>query len=484
MELIYKIDFNSSSFYYVNIIKRLISEFKIMATAELYKGFILLKVNDEAQVVEDFFKFLEGKLPISIFVGESHVLSSFDEGILPLEDKGIINNLSYTNEEILELLKSETTTLKLNENEITLENRRYTTQSQCDEEVVLVTNIIKISEYFTLNQKQMQLLSAIERPFVKLEINFAKNRNNEFGNRRSVYVRFAKTKEELLAAQSLKEQGVDYLFTQDAPELLKITYNENANIILSGDEGIYPRYDYELNKTFNEYKDYIQEVGSIFKATVIEKNKRTSSVIGVNISKKSANSDIAVYMPTSGIKSIIKVPNIHLDMEHIFEEISEIDENCARLIGNYKKKFTIENRPLKECNGFEAILEMIALVIGLKDSKSFEELALSANIQSGLKVDMVVEKIDGVNYLDYRRIIQSIMSYKMADVDNTMLAFSFYESLVDLITENITKIENDIKTKDIVITGDFWENKIYSEKLKKALKNYNLLISNSNPITL
>lgn len=484
MELIYKIDFNTTNFYYVNIINRLITEFKITATAKLYRGFILLRVDDDAQVIEEFFKYLESKLPISVFVGQSQVLSSFDESITPLEDKGIEVSVSYTNEAILDLLKEQKKEVALNESEIVIENRLYTSQSKEEEEVIFMTNIMKISEYFSLNQKQMQLLSAIERPFVKLEINFAHNKNNEFGNRRFVYVRFAKTKEEILISQALKEQGIDYLFTKDAPELLKMTYNENENIILSGEEGVYPRYDYELDKTFEHFSEYVQEVGSLFKVCIIEKNKRTTPAIGVNFSKRGANNDIAVYMPTSGVKSIIKVPNIHLDLEHMFEEIAEIDENCARLIGNYQKKFSIENRALKECNGFEAIFEMIALIIGLKSAKALEELALSANIQSGLKIDMVVEKIDGVNYLDYRRIVQSIMSYKMADVDNTMLCFSLYESLVDLITENITKIENDVKTKEVVITGDLWENKIYCDKLKKALKNYNILISNSNPISL
>lgn len=483
MELIYKIDFNSSSFYYVNIIQRLISEFKITATAKLYRGFILLQINDDAQVIEDFFKFLEVKLPISIFVGNSQVLESFDASMEPLEDKGIENAVSYTNEEIISILKQNSQTAPIEGDEFTIENTKYYKTSCCDDEVLMITNMVKISEYFNINQKQMQLLSAIERPFVLLEIDFAKNMNNEFGKRAAIYVRFPKTKEEIITANTLRNQGVDYIFTKNSKSFLKMTYNENANIILSGDEGIYPRYDYELDKCFESYEEYIHEVGSVFKATIIEKNKRTTPSIGINFSK-SSSSDIAVYAPTSGIKSIIKIPNIHMDMEHIFEEISEIDENCARLISNYKKKFPIAVTHLEEKNGFEAITEMTAKIIGMQSAQEFEQSALRVNLQSGLKIDMVVVKIDGTNYLDYRRIIQSIMSYKMADVDNATLCYSFYESLVDLVTENITKIENDIKTKDVIITGDFWENKIYSEKLKKSLKNYNLLISNSNPITL
>ena len=46
---------------------------------------------------------------------------------------------------------------------------------------------------------------------------------------------------------------------------------------------------------------------------------------------------------------------------------------------------------------------------------------------------MKLIKIDNKNYLDYRKTIQSIMSYKMADVENETLSFSFYEFLSEFI---------------------------------------------------
>ena len=67
MELIYRIDFNSTNFYFKHILDDLIIEAKIKAKSKMYKGFILLVCND-TEKIESFFKILEEKLPLSIFL--------------------------------------------------------------------------------------------------------------------------------------------------------------------------------------------------------------------------------------------------------------------------------------------------------------------------------------------------------------------------------------------------------------------------------
>ena len=76
---------------------------------------------------------------------------------------------------------------------------------------------------------------------------------------------------------------------------------------------------------------------------------------------------------------------------------------------------------------------MCAKVLGINSSKEFEDMALNTSMTSGIQIDMKLVSLDGVNYLDYRRIVQSIMAYKMADVDNITLVYSFFESLSEFI---------------------------------------------------
>ena len=60
---------------------------------------------------------------------------------------------------------------------------------------------------------------------------------------------------------------------------------------------------------------------------------------------------------------------------------------------------------------------------GINSAKEFEDMALNTSLSSGIQIDMKLINFDGVNYLDYRKTVQSIMAYKMADVDNIMLIY-------------------------------------------------------------
>ena len=94
MQLIYKIEFNTTNLYFKYIIEDLIKEAKINAKCKQYKGFILIILEEEAQSIEDFFALLERKLPMSIFIGKSYVVESYDEKLEELEDFEIKQNLS------------------------------------------------------------------------------------------------------------------------------------------------------------------------------------------------------------------------------------------------------------------------------------------------------------------------------------------------------------------------------------------------------
>ncbi|MFB1032389.1 MAG: hypothetical protein QMB77_02605, partial [Aliarcobacter cryaerophilus] len=86
----------------------------------------------------------------------------------------------------------------------------------------------------------------------------------------------------------------------------------------------------------------------------------------------------------------------------------------------YTKDIKLSNN-----SGFSTIIEAIAKLLNIESIKDFEELALNSGYVDALQIDMKLIKIDNKNYLDYRKTIQSIMSYKMADVENETLSFSF-----------------------------------------------------------
>lgn len=106
MQLLYKINFNSTNFYFKNIIDSIINESKINAKSKMYKGFILLILEDYQENIENFFRLLETKLPLSIFLEGAQFIEEFDFDFhKELEDKELKVNLCLmTNDEIKKIL--------------------------------------------------------------------------------------------------------------------------------------------------------------------------------------------------------------------------------------------------------------------------------------------------------------------------------------------------------------------------------------------
>jgi hydrogenase maturation factor HypF (carbamoyltransferase family) len=508
MQLIYKIEFNSTNLYFKYIIEDLIKEATVNATCKQYKGFILIILEETAQAIETFFALLEKKLPVSIFIGKSYVVESFDESLEEIKDFEIKQNLSLlTNDAIKEIIQNNqidflNDIVKISKGGISrfethnglkdyfLVNKkiREEFENKGYEVKLLITDISKVEDVFDINIKDFQLLCSIERPLVKLKFKILKNADKEFSSSNFIYAKIPDDKETVLFAQALKQNGINHLlYVNDEvyQDGLKITYIKEQNLIIHGDKGLFPKYDFISNKKYNSSKEYFDDNGGVYKAILAQVSKRIIPTVGVYFSQNSTDSSICINIPTKGLKQIITIPNIHNSIKNCFEEISELDEHCLRLITNYSKKFpkVLEGEVPQNTNGFESIINMCAKVLGINSPKEFEDMALNTSMTSGIQIDMKLVNLDGINYLDYRKVVQSIMAYKMADVDNITLIYSFYESLSEFICNYVNEIAKEINAKDIVLCGNMFANSILFTKTNKTLsKTYNIILPKEYPL--
>jgi hydrogenase maturation factor HypF (carbamoyltransferase family) len=508
MQLIYKIEFNSTNLYFKYIIEDLIKEATVNATCKQYKGFILIILEETAQAIETFFALLEKKLPVSIFIGKSYVVESFDESLEEIKDFEIKQNLSLlTNDAIKEIIQNNqidflNDIVKISKGGISrfethnglkdyfLANKkiREEFENKGYEVKLLITDISKVEDVFDINIKDFQLLCSIERPLVKLKFKILKNADKEFSSSNFIYAKIPDDKETVLFAQALKQNGINHLlYVNDEvyQDGLKITYIKEQNLIIHGDKGLFPKYDFISNKKYNSSKEYFDDNGGVYKAILAQVSKRIIPTVGVYFSQNSTDSSICINIPTKGLKQIITIPNIHNSIKNCFEEISELDEHCLRLITNYSKKFpkVLEGEVPQNTNGFESIINMCAKVLGINSPKEFEDMALNTSMTSGIQIDMKLVNLDGINYLDYRKVVQSIMAYKMADVDNITLIYSFYESLSEFICNYVNEIAKEINAKDIVLCGNMFANSILFTKTNKTLsKTYNIILPKEYPL--
>lgn len=509
MKLIYKIEFNSTNFYFKHIIDNLIIKTNVNIKTKMYKGLILLICDDTKEKLESFFKILEEKLPNSIFLANSKFIDEFDfNKNMQLEEKDIKLNLSLlTNDEIVKIIAENNIDFSNDINKIkkggisrfethnglkdfflpSLEIRKEF-ESKGYEVKLLITNINKLPTLLEVSKKDLQLLCSIERPLIKLKFKPSQNINNEYSNTNFIYAKIADDKETVLFSQSLKKEGIDYLlYVNDDvyQDGLKVTYTKNQNIIIHGEKGIFPKYDYELKRKVFSCNDYFEEYGSIYKSILAQFDKKHVPSIGIYFSHKSKESAIKINIPSLGEKDVILIPNVLNNIENCLEDIKNIDENATRLVVNYKKKFNKyfeEEFIKKDSNSFGLILDLLSYIMGMKNNNEFEDLALSYDRETALQINMNIIKIDGKGYLDYRKIIQSVMSYKIADVDNAKLAYSFYESLAEFINTNVLLINEELNAEDLILCGDLFSNQILLSEIKKANNSMNIIIPKEYPL--
>ncbi|RXJ88160.1 hypothetical protein [Arcobacter sp. CECT 8985] len=501
MQMYYKINFASTNEYYINIIKEQIEQDNINIEIKKYNKFFILNINDEEEKITQFFQNLEKNLPLSIFLKGAEFIENIKEDYEPIDFDGIKQNVSLSNNKILDLLNTDLNEYanlinRLESGEIIELNtsnglKKFSLPNKINREKleqrtkvnVFVSNTNKLTSLFEVSTKDMQNLCSIERPLVKLKFNFLQNKEQQYSAISFVNCKLPDDDKTYKFALALKNKQIDFLIYSDIDvkqKDIEVSYFKDENYVISGDKAIFPTYDIQDKKIYNSSKELFDENGGVFKTHVKKLNKRTENCLGIYFSYNSNESKISLNVPTKGIKDIIFIPNIENNISSCMKEIASMDENTARLVENYRKKFPENFKtelPLNT-NGFVSILNFIAVMLGMKDYKEFESYALSTNIKSGIQVDMKIQKLNGKNYLDYRKIAHSIFSYKIANVENSLLAYSFYESLSEFIKVAAEEINSDLKVKNIIFCGNMFSNSILLEKAYKELSvNFKPLLS-------
>lgn len=496
MKLIYKIEYDSTSFYFKRLIDELITASKIEANTKQYFGFILIFIDDELENIEKFFLNLEKNLPYSMFLKKSYLIEELNEDIKELEDKNIKESFEIlTNQKVKEILQnsnfdflsqivslSRGEIVDFEEKNLFLPNKTLLEEFEnSDLEVkLLLTNSQILSDFFIIENEELNLLCSIERPLVKLKL---KNIDENISKSGYIFTRLVNCTKEIELSKAFKEQKIDYiLYTTKKQELKACSFEENS-IIIYDNKTLYPKYDYRKDKIFNSSKEYLDSFSNIYQAVLCEHNLLNINSIGVYFSLNSKNSFVDIKTLNEE-KRVIYIPDIQTNIDSILEDISSMDENCKRLVDNFLKKFPYAKEiKLSSTNGFATIIEAIAKLLNLSNIKEFEELALNSGYVNALQIDMKLIKIDNKNYLDYRKIIQSIMSYKMANVDNETLSFSFYEFLAEFLIDYLREIARKTEAKYIVFCGDIFANRQLFHKVYKELsKKYKIILPKQYPI--
>ncbi|GAB6072923.1 carbamoyltransferase HypF [Venenivibrio stagnispumantis] len=266
---------------------------------------------------------------------------------------------------------------------------------------------------------------------------------------------------------------------------------ENVNLLNSEYE--YIPISYKNQKSFKDYE-------AAFYSVLAEHNMIDEPFIGIYLSMDN-NSILAAKTKSKKIKPIIKLLPLKIykdrknSLRYVLEEIANLDEEGKRLISNYIKKFPFKfedgETNYQESQNISDVLDLISFIIGINNDlniskemsiKNFESKALNFIEKRGLIIDFVILEKDNEFLLDWRKMIRSIISYKLADTPNEILAFSFFESLENFLQDKVNLIRRDLKIENVILAGNFFGLPVFTGKMLKHLHHYNVFMNERLPI--
>ena len=196
---------------------------------------------------------------------------------------------------------------------------------------------------------------------------------------------------------------------------------------------------------------------------------------------------IAARDPDGRITPLIGFWSLPVRGDELLDAVASVDDLGPRLIANYERAFpdlTHSIRafgaelPAVTTESLGWLLAACSLTLGMRDEDVARALG---SVPSLVKVDtVVVEQPDdsaatpsrgvgsraggspkGHYVLDSRRLLRSVMSYRIAEVPNHVVARSVFESLGDYAAHAIRRLLRDWKVDVVVCAGDLFQRNAF-----------------------
>ena len=409
----------------------------------------------------------------------------------------------------------------------------YKTDKLNNDSILLMINASKITDHLSLITEEYNALLSIERPILNVTV-----KNEELKKNLGVNTSYAKYPDEgfsILLGTELQKLGIDYIAYEECDENfeadiimdydlevrpqsdMRVFLNKDDLFIAEGERVSFPSHSFKEKSLVSVAHDYVAlpqdgkmlfdsienfKSISVHKANVLEgiedkfhKNQKTflqdeASFISViaehNIFDKRC---VGVYFDEEPSflyydgKNVLRiVPPKEFDGSKIIQDIKNLREGSDRLIENleknvpevYTKLLILQEK--KSVKFFEAV----AILLGLKDEsmRGVTKEAMKFVGKGGIQIDTHVKD----NRFDHGAFLASIISYQLAGVSTSILAYSIFESFGDYFNDILQELKAKTKATEIVLCGTHFANQSLFSRMQRNLKMSPPLMNNNYPI--
>lgn len=175
---------------------------------------------------------------------------------------------------------------------------------------------------------------------------------------------------------------------------------------------------------------------------------------------------IAAYDHDGGLTPLIGFLPLPMRGSALLQAIAAIDENGPRLVENFRRAFPADVAGL---GSFEAdvdigetaapgwLLAACSLALGLEDDDVVRALESSHDV---VGLDTFVIEVEGRYFFDSRRLLRSLMSYRIGGASKVLLARSVFTSIGRFVADSITRLLRDWPAVAVVCAGDLFAGNI------------------------
>ncbi|QFU22565.1 NiFe hydrogenase [Shewanella eurypsychrophilus] len=378
---------------------------------------------------------------------------------------------------------------------------------------LLICNPNTLNAQFHLKDHQVLALSSIEKPMITLRpINGHPRLTSPLYD-----VCFAHNRALVVICEILRQKGIDWIYFNSETDKKPMAWIQSAwsdissipreeSAISSLDDHPEPLHD---NASFNQFS-VRSEKGQIYCEPYNNEDNSTSkgnagfcALHAGNLEYKQSKNSAVIYFSEQQTGQIItqdrkqatelffSLPSLPATGYDIYYQLEQSPQQ--QVVEKFKTKYPDDYLTLLDLNfspptdNLQSLWAIAAVILGLKSDSTSKQCLSDALISSAMqhqgsnapRIDFPLTKGEAHRSLNWCKTIGSLISYRLADDNNTQkLAFGLQDSLADFIANWIEHLDLNLSVKSVIFAGSEFANEVLSQRLALRLgRNFPLTVN-------